>query len=88
MLHAIFYMHQGSGAFIGMCKSDRMHEIEKTDVYSQDTRNIQENFCSGIYEVDYCSCEEEEEEKEWTSVKFWSFGDNIIIECPPLISKN
>ena len=57
-------MHQGSGAFIGMCKSDRMHEIEKTDVYSQDTRNIQENFCSGIYEVDYCSCEEEEEEEE------------------------
>ena len=40
VLHAIFYTHQGRGACTGMCESDRMHEMEKTDLYRQEMRNI------------------------------------------------
>ena len=40
MVHAIFYMHQTSGASAGMCVCDRTHQLKKTAIVSQRKRNV------------------------------------------------
>ena len=39
MVHAIFYMHQNSGACVGMCTCDCTHPMKKTVIVSKRERN-------------------------------------------------
>ena len=40
MVHAIFYMHQTSGASAGMCVCNRTHQLKKTAIVSQRKKNV------------------------------------------------
>ena len=46
MAHAIFYMHQTSGACAGVCACDHTHQMEKTDVEGHVRKKLNLNFMS------------------------------------------